>query len=122
MAQEQSRLQISQEAHGDVAVVRLSGEIRMQDGELALGRCMDEVVAGGGRKVVLDLGHVSYLDSSGIGRLVAEARRFRQQGTALRLARLTPRTQQMLATLNLKGLFAIHDDVEAAVQSFAAPQ
>jgi anti-anti-sigma factor len=100
-------------------VLTLSGEMRMSDGDLALGRYMDEVLAAGVRSVVIDLANVSYIDSSGVGRLVAEAKRLRQSGGALRLAGLTARSQQLLATLNLKALFEVYDDVDAAVRSFA---
>ncbi|HTM30338.1 MAG TPA: STAS domain-containing protein [Vicinamibacterales bacterium] len=119
MTNERSRLQISRGTHGQVVVLTLSGEMRMSDGDLALGRHMDEVLAAGGRSVVVDLANVSYIDSSGVGRLVAEAKRIRQHGGVLRLAGLTARSQQLLATLNLKALFQIYDDVEAAVRSFA---
>jgi anti-sigma B factor antagonist len=91
----------------------------MSDGDLVLGRFMDEVLTSGGRSVVIDLANVTYIDSSGVGRLVAEAKRMRQSGGALRLAGLTTRSQQLLATLNLQALFEVYDDVETAVRSFA---
>jgi anti-sigma B factor antagonist len=119
MANEPSKLQISRQKRGHVVVLTLSGEMRMSDGDLALGRHMDEVLSAGHRRVVIDLANVSYIDSSGIGRLVAEVKRMRQHGGAMRLAGLTPRSHQLLATLNLKALFEIFDDVDAAVRSFA---
>ena len=119
MTNERSKLQISRQDHGEVAVLRLSGEIRMNDGDLALGRSLDELLAVPGRKIVLDLSNVSYINSSGVGRLVAEAKRVRQRGGVLCLAALTARSQQLLATLNLKALFDICDDVETAVRRFA---
>jgi anti-sigma B factor antagonist len=119
MTNERSKLHISRQEHGRAVVLTLSGEMRMSDGDLALGRHMDEVLSTGHRSVVIDLANVSYIDSSGIGRLVAEAKRMRQNGGAMRLAGLTPRTRQLLATLNLKALFEIFDDADAAVRSFA---
>ena len=119
MTNERSKLQISRQDHGPLVVLTLSGEMRMSDGDLALGRYMDAVVASGGRSVVIDLAKVSYIDSSGVGRMVAEAKRMRQLGGILRLAGLTARSQQLLATLNLKALFEIYDDVDAALRSFA---
>ena len=118
MANEHSKLQISRQDHGKVTVLTLSGEIRMNDGDLALGRYLDDVLSTGGRSVVIDLANVGYIDSSGVGRLVAEAKRMRQHGGAIRLAGLTPRSRQLLATLNLTPLFETFDDVEAAVRSF----
>jgi anti-sigma B factor antagonist len=118
MTNQGSKLHISRQHQGDIAVLALSGEIRMNDGDLALARGVDEILATGGRKIVLDLSKVSYIDSSGLGRLVAEAKRIRQQGAVMRLAGLTPRIHQLLATLNIKALFEIFDNVEAALRSF----
>ena len=76
------------------------------------------MIAAGRRQIVVDLSSVSYIDSAGVGMLVAESQRLTQQQGAMRLARLTARSHHLLAMLKLKFVFEIYDDVESAVRSF----
>ena len=114
-----SKLQISQTEQNDITIVTLAGEITLDDGDLAFGRHIDQLIAAGGRKIVVDLSGVSYIDSAGVGMLVAESQRVSAQGGSMRLARLTARSHHLLAMLKLKFVFEIYDDVDAAVRSFA---
>jgi anti-sigma B factor antagonist len=114
-----SKLQIAEGRQGDVAVLTLSGQLTLDDGDLAFGRYVDEMIASGTRRIVVDLAGVSYIDSAGVGMMVAESQRVSQQGGAMRLARLTARSHHLLAMLKLKFVFEIYDDVESAVRSFA---
>jgi anti-anti-sigma factor len=77
------------------------------------------MIASGTQRIVVDLAGVSYIDSAGVGMLVAESQRASGQGGAMRLARLTARSHHLLAMLKLKFVFEIYDDVESAVRSFA---
>jgi anti-sigma B factor antagonist len=114
-----SKLQIAQTEQNDITIVTLAGEITLDDGDLAFGRHIDQLVAAGGRKIVVDLSGVSYIDSAGVGMLVAESQRVSAQGGSMRLAHLTARSHHLLAMLKLKFVFEIYDDVDAAVRSFA---
>jgi anti-sigma B factor antagonist len=113
-----SKLQIAESRHGDIVVVTLSGQITLDDGDLAFGRHIDQLVAAGGRQVIVDLSAVSYIDSAGVGMLVAKSQRLAAQGGSMRLAHLTARSHHLLAMLKLKLMFEIYDDVDAAVRSF----
>jgi anti-sigma B factor antagonist len=114
-----SKLQITQTEQNDITIVTLAGEITLDDGDLAFGRHIDQLIAAGGRKMVVDLSGVSYIDSAGVGMLVAESQRVSAQGGSMRLAHLTARSHHLLAMLKLKFVFEIYDDVDAAVRSFA---
>ncbi len=113
-----SKLQIAEHQQGDVTVVTLAGELTLDDGDLAFGRYVDQMIVAGRRQIVVDLSSVSYIDSAGVGMLVAESQRLTRQEGAMRLARLTARSHHLLAMLKLKFVFEIYDDVEAAVRSF----
>jgi anti-anti-sigma factor len=113
-----SKLQIAQAEQDDITIVTLSGQITLDDGDLAFGRHIDQVVAAGGRKVIVDLSGVTYIDSAGVGMLVAESQRVAAQGGSMRLAHLTARSHHLLAMLKLKMMFEIYDDVDGAVRSF----
>jgi anti-sigma B factor antagonist len=116
---ERSKLQIAEHQQGDVTVLTLSGEITLDDGDLAFGRYVDQMIGAGRRQIVVDLSQVTYIDSAGVGMLVAESKRVAQNHGAMRLARLTARSHHLLAMLKLKFVFEIYDDIDAAVRSFA---
>lgn len=79
---------------------------------------MDQMIEAGRRQFVIDLSGVNYIDSAGVGMLVAESKRVTQHGGAMRLARLTARSHHLLAMLKLKFVFEVYNDVDAAVRSF----
>ena len=116
---DQSKLQIAENQHGDVAVVALSGELTLDDGDLVFGRYVDQMIAAERCRIVVDLSEVRYIDSAGVGMLVAESKRATEAGGSMRLARLTARSHHLFALLKLKFVFEIYDDVESAVRSFA---
>jgi anti-sigma B factor antagonist len=113
-----SKLQIAEGRQDDIAVLTLTGQLTLDDGDLAFGRYVDQMIAAGTRRIVVDLSGVSYIDSAGVGMLVAESQRLTQEGGAMRLARLTARSHHLLAMLKLKFVFEIYDDVDGAVRSF----
>jgi anti-sigma B factor antagonist len=115
---EPSKLQIAESQQGDVTVLTLTGQLTLDDGDLAFGRYADQVIAAGRQQIVVDLANVSYIDSAGVGMLVAESKRVTERGGAMRLARLTARSHHLLAMLKLKFVFEIYDDIESAVRSF----
>ena len=115
---EPSKLQIAEQQQGDVSVLVLSGELTLDDGDIAFGRYVDQMIEAGRRQFVIDLSGVNYIDSAGVGMLVAESKRVTQNGGAMRLARLTARSHHLLAMLKLKFVFEVYDDVDAAVRSF----
>jgi anti-sigma B factor antagonist len=116
---ERSKLQITESERDGVAVLALAGELTLDDGDLAFGRYADGMIAAGRTRIVADLSNVTYIDSAGVGMLVATSKRVVQHGGAIRLARLTARSHHLLAMLKLKVVFEIYDDVESATRSFA---
>ena len=116
---ERSKLHLAEHQQSDVTVLTLSGEITHDDGDLAFGRYVDQMIAAGRRQIVVDLSQVTYIDSAGVGMLVAESKRMAHNYGAMRLARLSARSHHLLAMLKLKFVFEIYDDIDAAVRSFA---
>ena len=77
---EPSKLTITEHQQGDVTVLTLAGELTLDDGDLAFGRYVDQMIAVGRRQIVVDLSSVSYIDSAGVGMLVAESKRVTEKG------------------------------------------
>jgi anti-sigma B factor antagonist len=104
---------------GDVTVVDVSGRITLGEGSSELRDAMRDLVAKGNKKILLNLGDVSYIDSSGIGELVSGFTSVSNQGGQLKLLNLTKRVKDLLQITKLYTVFEVHDDEAAAIRSFA---
>jgi anti-sigma B factor antagonist len=78
-----------------------------------------DLVSKGNKKILLNLGDVSYIDSSGIGELVSGFTSVANQGGQLKLLHLTKRVRDLLQITKLYTVFEVFDDEAAAVRSFA---
>ena len=117
---ETSRLQIAEhQSAGDLTVLVLCGDITIDDGDLAFRKKVHELIERGQVRLIVDLSGVGYIDSSGIGMLVAKVQTVRQSQGDIKLVRLTRRTQSLLAMLKLAMVFETFDDEESAVRRYA---
>jgi len=69
-------------------------------------------------RIILNLGEVTYIDSGGLGTLVALYTTARNSGASIKLARLTPRVGDLLQVTKLLTVFEVYDSEEEAVESF----
>ncbi len=113
-----SKLEIADRLVGDVLVLTATGQMLLDDGDLAFGRRVDEFISRGIVKIVVDLGGVTYIDSSGVGMMAAQLKDVRRHGGDMRLVHLTNRTQRLFGTMKLLIAFETFDDEAAAVRSF----
>ncbi|MCB1044332.1 MAG: STAS domain-containing protein [Acidobacteria bacterium] len=105
--------------HADVTVVSLQGKITIGEGDVRLRQCVNEVLEDGAKKIILDLQDVSYMDSSGVGELVASYTTISNRGAQLRLANLKPKIYSLLQLTALVTVFQIYDSTEDALQSLS---
>jgi anti-sigma B factor antagonist len=103
---------------GDVSVVDVAGRITLGEGSSALRDTLKEMVGGGHKKILLNLGEVSYIDSSGIGELVSGFTSVTNSGGQLKLLNLNKRVKDLLQITKLYTVFDVHDDEASAVRSF----
>jgi anti-sigma B factor antagonist len=96
-----------------------AGRITLGEGTSTLRDAIRESLNGGNKKVLLNLGEVNYIDSSGIGELVSAYTTVRNQGGNLKLLSLNKRIQDLLQITKLYTVFECHDDEAAALRSFA---
>jgi anti-sigma B factor antagonist len=101
-----------------VTIVDLSGRITLGEGSVVLRDTIRDLVSKGRNKILLNLGNVTYIDSSGIGELVSAFTTVRNQGGELKLLNLTKKVHDLLQITKLYTVFDIKDDEAAAVQSF----
>jgi anti-sigma B factor antagonist len=102
-----------------VTIVDLSGRITLGEGSTMLRDIVREMIAKGNKKILLNLGDVTYIDSSGIGELVSAFTTVRNGGGELKLLNLTKKVHDLLQITKLYTVFDIKDDEAKAIQSFA---
>ncbi|HET7873777.1 MAG TPA: STAS domain-containing protein [Terriglobales bacterium] len=101
-----------------VTVVDMSGRITLGEGSVILRDTIRDLLGKAQKKILLNLGDVTYIDSSGIGELVSAFTSVRNQGGELKLLKLTKKVHDLLQITKLYTVFDIKDDEAAAVASF----
>ena len=114
-----SKLQILERRIGDVTMLVLSGEMLVDDGDLALRQQIHDLLDQGRDKILIDLAAVTHIDSAGVGMMVAKQKTVRDRGGDLKLLHLTSRSQRLLALMKLASVFEAFEDEDAAIESFA---
>ena len=103
-----------------VTIVDVSGRITLGEGCTQLRELIREQLNKGNKSILLNLGDVSYIDSSGIGELVSSYTAVSNQGGSLKLLNLTKKVQDLLQITKLYTIFDVHDDEARAITSFSA--
>ena len=103
---------------GDVTVIDVAGRITLGEGSSTLRDAMRDLVSKGQKKILLNLGDVSYIDSSGIGELVSGFTTVTNSGGALKLLNLNKRVKDLLQITKLYTVFDVHEDEAGAIRSF----
>lgn len=103
-----------------VTVLDLSGRIDLGEGGVVLREAIQDVLAKGEKKILLNMSDVTYIDSSGLGELVTAFTSVRNRGGELKLLNLTRRVHDLLQITKLYTVFDIKDDESAAISAFAA--
>ena len=101
-----------------VTVLDLSGRITLGEGSVQLRDAIRDLIAKGQRSILLELGEVSYIDSSGLGELVSAYTTAKNQGATLKLLKLTKKVHDLLQLTKLYTVFEIFDDEASAIASF----
>jgi len=102
---------------GEVTVVHCSGKITLGEESAALRLHVKELM-NTSRQIVLDLGQISYIDSSGLGTLVALYSSARNAGGEIKLSNLHQRARELLQVTKLLTVFEVFDRAEDAAASF----
>ena len=103
---------------GDVTIVDLSGRITLGEGSVVLRETVQDLISKGKGKILLNLGDVTYIDSSGIGELVSAFTSVRNKGGQLKLLNLTKKVHDLLQITKLYTVFDVKDDEAGAIAAF----
>lgn len=113
-----AELNISERQAGDVTILDMDGKVTIGEGSVALRNAIRRLLGEGKNKILLNLGSVSYIDSSGIGELVSSFTAVNKEGGTLKLLNLTEKIQDLLAITKLLTVFDVFEDEGAALGSF----
>lgn len=103
---------------GDVSVVDVAGRITLGEGSSALRDTLRDMINKNQKKILLNLGEVNYIDSSGIGELVSGFTTVTNSGGQLKLLNLNKRVKDLLQITKLYTVFDVHEDEAGAIRSF----
>src|ERR1700758_5749465 len=102
-----------------ITIVDLSGRITLGEGSVVLRDTIKDLLGKGQKKILLNLGDVSYIDSSGIGELVSAFTSVRNQGGEVKRLNLTKKVHDLLQITKLYTVFDVKDDEAQAIGAFA---
>ena len=111
-------MKMDEKTSGDIAVLQLSGKIMGGPDDSLLNDKLHELIEVGKTKVVVDLGSVEWMNSSGLGILIGGLTTMRNSGGDLKLANITDRIQSLLMITKLLTVFETFEAIEEAVGSF----
>lgn len=111
-------LKMTERVVDGVVVVSLEGRIVLGEESNALREKVKSLLAAGHKKIVLNMNDVTYIDSSGLGTLVAAHSSARAQGASLKLCNLGAKFQEILQVTKLVTVFEVYPSEAAAIASF----
>lgn len=112
-------LTIETRQSGNVVILACSGQITLGEATSKFRNTVREMLGKGHKQLLLDLGGVTYLDSSGIGELVGSYTSAANIGATMKLAKLPKKIYDLLQITKLITVFEVFDDEQTAVKSFA---
>lgn len=113
-----AELEVSERQAGDVTILDLSGSVRMGEGAVSLRNAIRGLIEQGKKKILLNLGSVKNIDSSGIGELIACYTTLSRDGGQLKLLSLTEKIRDLLVITKLLTVFDSYDSEAEALNSF----
>jgi anti-sigma B factor antagonist len=112
------KLKVKERQSEGITILDFSGRIILGKETALMRDSILDLVARGRKNIVLNLGEVPYIDSTGIGELVSALQVVRNAGGDLKLLNLTRKVHNMVEVVKLGSIFELFEDEAAAVQSF----
>ena len=113
-----AELNIRERQAGDVTILDMDGKITIGEGSVSVRSAIRRLLEEGKKKILLNLGGVGYVDSSGIGELVSSYTTTSSKGGQLKLLNLTQKIHDLLTITKLLTVFDVYEDEATALNSF----
>ena len=101
-----------------LTILDLKGKIILGEGSVTLRDAIRNLISNGSKSILVNLGEVTYMDSSGLGELVGAYTSATNQGASLKLLNLTKKVHDLLQITKLYTVFDIYDNEEGAIASY----
>lgn len=111
-------MQISTRQRGGVTILDPKGKITIGTGDIAMREAIHDALDSGVRQILLNMGGVTLMDSSGIGELVSAYTNATNRGARLKLCNLPAKVQDILQITQLLTVFDVFDTEDEAIESF----
>ena len=112
-------MKLTEREVGDVTLLELGGRLVLDDGDTILRDRVSDLVRRGRLQLVVNLKDITYIDSCGLGVLIAKLVSVRNKGGDLKLLHLSPRSHRVFEICKLERVFEAFDSEEDAVASFS---
>lgn len=113
-----AELNIKERQAGDITILDMDGRITIGEGSIALRSAIRRLLEEGKKKILLNLGGVGYIDSSGIGELVSSFTAINKEGGQLKLLNLTQKLKDLLGITKLLTVFDVYTSESDALGSY----
>jgi anti-sigma B factor antagonist len=120
--EESMGMKATQRQVSGVTILDISGRITLGDGTALLRNTTRDLISQGKKNLLLNLGQVPHIDSSGIAELVSAFVAARREGGDVKLLNLTKKVRDTVEIVKLGAIFELFDDEVAALKSFAGEQ
>ncbi|HXG84163.1 MAG TPA: STAS domain-containing protein [Pyrinomonadaceae bacterium] len=114
-----AELNITERQAGDITILDMNGKVTIGEGSVALRTTIRRLLGEGKKNILLNLGQVGYVDSSGIGELVSSFTAVNKEGGKLKLLNLTQKIQDLLAITKLLTVFDVYESESEALSSYS---
>jgi anti-sigma B factor antagonist len=111
-------LEITQRDRNGIYLLELKGRLMLGPESTGLLTTIDNLLASGATRILINLEHVNYVDSAGLGALIEIHRKTKAKGGGLKLCNLGPNLRQALEMARLLPVFETYPTEAAAVASF----
>ena len=111
-------MEINIRTAGEVTILDLKGNVTLGAGELKMREAIDQLIASGQKKLLLNMANVAVLDSSGIGAIIKSFTTAKKEGGKLKLVNLSRLARQLLSITGLLSVLEVFDDESSALASF----
>jgi len=113
-----AELTIKERQAVDITILDMSGKVTIGEGSVALRTAVRRLLEEGKKKILLNLGGVGYIDSSGIGELVSSFTSINKEQGQLKLLNLTQKLQDLLGITKLLTVFDVYENESDALSSY----
>jgi anti-sigma B factor antagonist len=114
-------MKTSRRMERDIAVITLTGQLMGGPGAESVRQMIRDALNEGTRKILFDISGVTWVNSTGLGILIASHATASSAGAALKLTGVSSRIRQIFMVTKLHTVFETYEDTEQALASFGAP-